>query len=61
MTNKIEVKAITKKYNENMTDWKENEFYLQKKFDVYNVTLIFQISTVRTYDGTAETYEEVTQ
>ena len=40
-----------------MTDLKENESYLHKQFDVYNETLIFQFSTVRTYDGTTETYE----
>ena len=43
-----------------MTDWKENESYLYKKFDVLNETLIFQPSTVHNYDGTAETYEELT-
>ena len=46
--------------NENMTDWKENESYLPKKNDVWNKILIFQLSTVRTYDETAETYEELT-
>ena len=34
MTYKIEVKAITINNNENMTDWKENESYLQKEVDV---------------------------
>ena len=29
------------------------------KFDKKKETLIFQISTVHTYDGTAETYEEL--
>ena len=60
MTYKIEVKAITIDNNENMTDWKENESYLHKKFDVKNETWIFQLFTVRTYDGTAKTYEELT-
>ena len=60
MTYKIEVKAITIDNNENMTDWKENESYLHKKFDVLDETLIFQFSNVRTYDGTAGTYEELT-
>ena len=31
------------------------------KFDVYNETLNFQLLTVRTYYGTAETYEEITE
>ena len=60
MTNKIEVKTITIMNNENMTDWKENESYLYMKFDILNETFIFKLLTVRTYDGTAETYEELT-
>ena len=60
MTYKIKVKAITINNNENMTDCKENESYLHMKFDGYNETLIFRLSTVRNYDGTAETYEELT-
>ena len=43
-----------------MTDWKENESYLHIKFDVKKETLIFQLLTVRTDDGTAETYKELT-
>ena len=34
MTNKIEVKTLTIINNGNMTEWKENESYLQMKFDV---------------------------
>ena len=60
MTYKIEIKAITKYNNVNMTDRKENESYLQKKNDVYNIKLIFQLSAERAYDKTAETYEELT-
>ena len=60
MTYKIKVKAVTINNNENIIDWKENELSLNKKFDVWNETLIFQLSTVRTYDRTAETYEELT-
>ena len=46
MTNKIEVKTITINNNQNMTGWKENELYWYMKFDVYNETLIFKLSTV---------------
>ena len=60
MKYKIKIKAITKYNNVNMTDRKENESYLQKKNDVYNIKLIFQLSTERAYDKTAETYEELT-
>ena len=60
MTYKIEIKAITIDNNINMTDWKENESYLHKKNDVWSETLIFQLSTERTYDKTAETFEELT-
>ena len=60
MTYKTEVKAITINNNVNMTDWKENESYLHKKFDIKYEAFIFQLSTVRTYDGTAKTYEELT-
>ena len=56
----IEVKNITINNNVNMTDWRENELYLYMEYDVKNETLIFQLSTVRTYDGTSETYEEST-
>ena len=34
MTYKIKLEAITINNNENMTDWKENELYLHKKFNV---------------------------
>ena len=61
MANQIKVKTITINNNENITDWKENESYLYMKFYLYNETLIFKLSTVRTYDGTAEKYEELTQ
>ena len=56
MTYKIEIKALTINNNANMTDWKENESYLHEKNDVWNETLIFQLSTERNYDETAETY-----
>ena len=58
MTKKIKVKTITINNNENMTEWKENESYLHMKFDVLNGTFIFQLLTVRTYDGNAETHEK---
>ena len=58
MTNNIEIKAKTINNNVNMIDWKQNESYLHKKNDVKNETLIFQLSTERTYDKTAETYED---
>ena len=56
MTYKIEIKAITIINNVNMIDWKENESYLHKKNYVNGETLIFQLSTERSYDETAETY-----
>ena len=42
-----------------MTDWKENESYLYKKFDELNKILISEFSTVRTYDINADKYEEI--
>ena len=60
MTYRIKIKAIAINNNVNMTDWKENESYLHKKNEVENETLIFQLLTERTYDETAETYEELT-
>ena len=60
MTYKIKIKTITINNNVNMTDIKENESYLKNKNDVYTETYIFQLLTERTYDKTAETYEELT-
>ena len=51
MTNKTNVETTTINNNGNMTDWTENELYLYVKFNVKNEMMIWDNSTVRTYDG----------
>ena len=59
MTDKIKVKIIALNNNIIMTD-REKWIILLYKFQVQNETFIFKIYTVRTYDVTDKTYEELT-